>query len=119
MAPPVHSASVLLRRKSLALLTLEAKHRQENRDRRGGARRRWGVKKERGGDMGKERRAGMTPPEEAASWVCLAPFIFLSLSTRLFFFLTKESEEPIWGKDKSLATGSQLRMDGEYPYQPI
>lgn len=86
MAPPVHSASVLLRRKSLALLTLEAKHRQENRDRRGGARRRWGVKKERGGDMGKERRAGMTPPEEAASWVCLAPFIFLSLSTKFFFF---------------------------------
>lgn len=36
-----------------------------------------------------------------------------------FFFLTKESGEPIWGKDKSLATGSQLLMDGEYPYQPI
>lgn len=48
MAPPVHRAAVLLRRKLLALLTPEARHRQENRDRRGRARRRWGVKKERG-----------------------------------------------------------------------
>lgn len=62
-------------------------------------------------------KLAQSPPGEGAAWGCLASFISLGLSTRVF--ITKERREPMWGKDTGLATGSLLCLGREYSYQPI
>lgn len=45
---------------------------------------------------GKSAKLAWSPPKEGVPQGCLALFIFLGLSTRLF--ITKESREPMWGE---------------------
>lgn len=83
----------------------------------------WGQSQGMGTGEGKgEMRESSTKlaqslPGEGAAWGCLASFISLGLSTRVF--ITKERREPMWGKDTGLATGSLLCLGREYSYQPI
>jgi len=117
MASPVHRAAMLPHRMSLALLTLEASHRQEEWRQQRRSQEKMGCWEGKEGMRGKNTKLAWSSPEEGVPQGCLALFIFLGLSTRLLSQRTAGS--PCGGKDKGLPTGSLLCLDGECPYQPI
>lgn len=61
MASPVQRAAMLPRRMSPALLTPEARHRQEEQGQERRSQEKMGVLRRKGGDEGKKRQAGMVP----------------------------------------------------------